>query len=269
MQDVLIALQTDLASSIALHYAGYLKKIIGCKMQAIHIPDLEAPGHSPGGGWVHKTWENAVLQESRQQISQLVRGEAFQGADVGRPKIVPGDRDPVILEEILKIKYDLLIEGLLHSFEPNRFFKKLDSKLYRNLPCPVLMVKNLVDLDRGVQIVATPATISSVTAWFCKLLNELPVEPDVLVCNFKTSSDEIVILENDPHVIADIEDRLLKHGKKPGSIRTAKGSASKLAALVRNHALVVAPLQAGNNSMAHLLSRSPCPTLFCPKHKPR
>lgn len=268
MQDVLIALQNNLASNIALHYAGRLKKFVRCKMQAIHIPDLAAPGHSHGGGWVHDTWENAVLQESRQQISQLLRGELFQGTGIGRPKIVPGDRDPVILEEILKNKYDLLIEGLLHAFEPDRFFKKLDSELYRNLPCPILMVKNLVNLDRGVQIVATPTTFSSVMAWFNKLLSELPMEPDILVCHFESSTDEIVVLENDPQVIADIEDRFLKHGKTPGSIKTAKGSASKLAALVRNHALVVSPLPTGNSSMAHLLAMSPCPTLFCPKHKP-
>ena len=79
----------------------------------------------------------------------------------------------------------------------------------------------------------------------------------------------MVILENDPQVIADIEKRLFKQGKKPASMTTANGSADKLAALVRNHALVVAPLPTGNSSMAHLLSTSPCPTLFCPKLKPR
>jgi hypothetical protein len=264
MQDVLIALQTDLASNIALHYAGHLEKAVPCKMQAIHIPHLETPNHSPGGGWVHQAWEEAVLQKSRQQISQLIRGEAFQGARVGRPKIVPGERDLVILDEIVKNKYDLLIEGLLHAFEPDRFFKKLGSELYRNLPCPVLMVKNLMDLKRGVQIVASPARLSSVMAWFFKLFSDLPVAPDILVCIFENTPDEIVVLENDPQIIADAENQCSKHGKTPGSITTVKGSASKMAARVRDHALVVSPLPNGNSAMAQLLSRSPCPTLFCP-----
>jgi len=162
MQDALMALQTDLASRIAIRYACQLEKSARFNMQAIHIPDLDEKGHSPGGGWVHQTWENAIVQQAGEDIAGMLRKELFYYS-IGEPKIVPGERSQVILEEIRQKQYDFLIEGFLHSFE---FFQKLDSDLYRNILCPVLMVKNLMDLNRGIQIFTTPDTISSVLSWY-------------------------------------------------------------------------------------------------------
>ena len=185
MQDVLISLQTDLASSIAIRYACQLEKLVRFTMQVLHIPDMDETGHSHGSGWVHETWENAIVQQAREDIAKLVQKELFHYSTV-EPKIIPGERDLVILEEIRQKKYDLFIEGLLHSFEPDRFFQKLDSMLYRSLPCPALLVKNLVVLDRGIQIVGTPDTIPSLLLWFFKIFNNLPADPDIF-CLLYTS----------------------------------------------------------------------------------
>jgi len=267
MQDVLIALQTDLASGIAIRYACQLEKLARFNMQAIHVPDMDEQGHSPGGGWVHQTWENAVIQQARKKIARLVKEDLFYCYLARAPKIVQGEKDEVILEEMRQKNYDFFIEGLLHSFEPDRFFQKLDSRLYRNLTCPVLMVKNLVNPDRGIQIVGTPETVSFVLPWFFKVLNELPVEPDILICHFETSLGKVTFLENDSDLISGIEDQFLKQGKKPGKIRTARGSVDKLVSLVRDHALLVSVLPESRSHMADMLSMSPCPILFCPEPK--
>ncbi len=264
MQDALMAVQTDLASSIAVRYTHRLEKLIRFKTQAIHIPDMDENNHSPGSGWVHKTWENAIIQKAREDITRMFLKEHFI-YNGWSPMIVPGERDRVILEELRHKRYDFFIEGLLHSFEPDRFFQKLDSDLYRNISCPVLLVKNLVDLNRGIQIVGTPNTISFGLSWFFKIWNGIPAEPDILICHFEPSLEKRIILENDGDLFADIEEKFLKYGKKIASIKTAKGSPEKLISFVRDHALLVSPLTRGNSHIAQMLAMSPCPILFCPE----
>jgi hypothetical protein len=266
MQDALMALQTDLASSIAVRYACRLEKIVRFKMQAIHIPDMDEDKHSPGSGWVHQTWENAIVQKAREDITRLIQRERFN-YNSWEPKIVAGERDRVILEELRHKKYDFFIEGLLHSFESDRFFQKLDSDLYRNLPCPGLMIKNLVALDRGIQIVGTPDTISFVLSCFLKLWNTMVTRVDILICHFEPSTEKRALFENDSDLVSDIEERFLKYGKKPASIKTVKGSSEKLISFVRDHALLVSPLPTSSSYIAQMLAMSPCPILFCPESK--
>ncbi len=266
MQDVLISLQTDLASSIAIRYACQLEKLVRFTMQVLHIPDMDETGHSHGSGWVHETWENAIVQQAREDIAKLVQKELFHYSTV-EPKIIPGERDLVILEEIRQKKYDFFIEGLLHSFEPDRFFQKLDSELYRSLSCPALLVKNLVNLDRGIQIVGTKETVPTLLYWFFKVFNKPTADPDILLCHFETSWEEAVFMENDTVLISDIESDFLKQGKTVGKIKTVKGSPDGLALLVRDHALVISAYPQSQSDMAHLLSMSPCSILFCPEFK--
>jgi hypothetical protein len=264
MQDALMALQTDLASRIAIRYAGRLEKLVRFNMQAIHVPDMDEKGHSPGSGWVHQTWENVIVQQAREDIAGLLRKELFYYS-IGEPKIVQGERDRVILAEMNQKQYDFFIEGVLHSFEPDRFFQKLDSDLYRNILCPVLMVKNLMDLNRGIQILGTPDTVSSVISWFLKLWSELPAEPDILVCQFEPSMEKHVFIENDNDLISIIEARFIKYGKKPATVKIVKGSSNSLVSLVRDHALLVSPLPTSSSQIAQMLAMSPCPILFCPE----
>ncbi len=266
MQDALMALQTDLASRIAVRYACRLENLVRFNMQAIHIPDLDEKKHSPGSGWVHQTWENVIVQQAREDIAGLLRKELFYYS-ISEPKIVPGERDQVILEEMDRKRYDFFIEGFLHSFEPDRFLQKLDSDLYRNILCPILMVKNLVDLNRGIQILCTPDTVSSVMSWFLKLWSELPAEPDILVCHFEPSMKEHIFIENDSDLITTIKAGFLKYGKKPANIKTVQGSSKNLVPLVRDHALLVSPLPTSSSQIAHMLAMSPCPILFCPEFK--
>ncbi|NOX33963.1 MAG: hypothetical protein GXP56_09535 [Deltaproteobacteria bacterium] len=267
MQEVLISLQADLASGIAIRYACQLEKSARFNMNAIHIPDMDEKGHSPGSGWVHQTWENAVIQQARKKIAQLVKEDLFYCYLTRNPKIVPGEKEQVLLDEMRQKNYDFFIEGLLHSFEPDRFFQRLDSRLYRGLACPVLMVQNLTDLEKGIQIVGTRETVFSVLPWYFKLLKSLPEKPDILLCHFEAPGGKASFIENDTTLISGIEDRFLKHGKKPGRIRTVKGSPNELGLLVRDHALIASVLPQSRSSMASMLSMSPCPILLCPESK--
>jgi hypothetical protein len=267
MHDVLITLQTDLASSIAIRFMCQIEKFGQFNLQTAHVPDLEKDGHPPASGWVHKIWEDEIVGKARKDISKLIQEENIVQYNRLAPLVLLGKRDQVILNELQHKDYDIFMEGLLHSFEPDIFFKKIDSDLYRNSPCPILMVKNLVKLDRGIQLVGTPDRISLLLPWFCKFWKDQPLKVDVLICQIENQAENITILENDDHLVSELENGGLRHRTAPYTIKTAKGSSKKLASLVRDHALIMSFIPESKGNMAHMIAMSPCPILFCPRGK--
>lgn len=267
MHDVLIALQTDLASSIALRFMCQMEKFGKFNAQAVHVPDLDKDGHPPAVGWVHKIWEDEIVGKAREDIAKLIQKENIIPDKLLSPIVLLGERDQVIQSELHHKTYDIFMEGLLHSFEPDMFFIKLDSDFYQNLLCPILMVKNLVKLDRGVQVVGTPETISLLLPWFYKFWKDQPLKVELLICQFENQAENITILENDNQLVSEIENGGLGDRTAPYTIKTAKGSAKMLASLVRDQALVMSFVPKRKDNMAHLLAMSPCPILFCPEEK--
>ena len=265
MHDVLMALQTDLASSIAIRFMCQIKKFGQFNIQTAHVPDLEKAGHPPGSGWVQKIWEDEIVGKARKDIAKLIQEENSAQYNLPAPLVLLGERDQVILSELQHKSYDIFIEGLLHSFEPDLFFARIDSDLYRNPPCPILMVKNLVKLDRGIQLVGTPDRISLLLPWFDKFWKDQPLQADVLICQFENQEENITILENDDHLVSELENGGLRHRTEPCTIKTAKGPSKKLVSLVRDHALIMSLVPESKGNMARMLAMSPCPILFCPE----
>lgn len=264
MQEVLVALQNDLASRITIRYTDRLEKWFQLKVRTIHIPDLDEHGHTPGGGWVHEKWENAVVRRSREKIGTMIQKERFYGYQVPGPIIIPGDRAPVILDHLEKRPYDLFIEGALHTFEPDSFFTKLSSVLYLKIRRPVLMVKNFVDPALGTMVVGTAEQIITTASRLPQIVDDLPGSLDFLACEF--TEDETVTEINDTEFSDRLEQMLEGRKKVPSQIRKVKGTPPVLADLTRDHAVVVSDLPAPEDPLAYMLSQSPCPILFCPHH---
>ena len=127
------------------------------------------------------------------------------------------------------------------------------------------MVKNLVTLNRGIQVVGDHDTISSLLSWFFTLWEDLPVKTDFLICQFEDRNDEIVFLENDRQVVSIIEDGWSRSSTDTFTIKTVKGPERRIAELVRNHALVMSEIPMSWGKMAGILAKSPCPVLLCPR----
>lgn len=156
MHEVLIALQNNLASRIALRYAKQLEAVHRFNLQAIHIPEIRGTGPAPGSGWVKEKWEDAMTRESREEVSDLISREYLFHFSDSPLKTASGPEDQVILGELEDRPYDFFIEGRLHAFEPEAFTERISSRLYRDMVCPVLMVKNLPDPDRGTLVLSGP-----------------------------------------------------------------------------------------------------------------
>ena len=181
--------------------------------------------------------------------------------------MVAGKRDMEILHELQVSGYDLFAEGILHAFEPVNFLKKINSRLYRNLPCPALMVKNLVSLDKGILALGQVNDMSSCAAVFLKLFEGIQVDLDLICCRFQDAGEAAERnaasrLENG---LRAAENMLAAKGRTPRASRIVKGASESLDRSVRDYGLVVSSLPRENlekSPMVDLLSRNPSPVLI-------
>jgi hypothetical protein len=263
----LIAVKADLASSIAIRYACQLAELTGLKLQTLYVAKPDEQGRTPGTGWVRQTWEDAMVLKGRDSIAQLIQAEKIACPELGNPKMVAGKRDMEILHELQVSDYDLFTEGVLHAFEPVNFLKKINSRLYRNLPCPALMVKNLVSLDKGILALGEASDMQSCVSVFLKLFEGIQVHLDLICCRFQDAGDAA---ERNPASrletgLRAAENMLAEKRRTPRASRIVEAVSASLEQSVRDYGLVLASIPRENiekNPIIDLLSRNPTPVLI-------
>jgi hypothetical protein len=263
----LIAVKDDLASSIAIRYACQLAALTGLKPQTLYVVKPDEQGRTPGTGWVRQTWEDAIVSKGRDSIVQLIQAEKAACPELGNPKMAAGRRDMEILHELQVSDYDLFTEGILHAFEPANFLKKIHSRLYRNLPCPVLMVKNLISLEKGILAVGEDRDMPACIAVFFKLFEGIQVDLDLISCRFdsKLAAAAAESPEGQETGLHSAENMLTEKGRTARTSRIIQGAPDSLDQALRDYGLVLTSLRRENlaeNPMVELLSRTPCPVLI-------
>ena len=259
MHEVLIALQDNLASRIALRYAEQLETTVRFNMQAVHIPELNGSGSAPGSGWVKKKWENAVVQESREDIAQLIRNEYFFRFSNTGLKVLKGPRDQAILGELEERPYEFFIEGRLHEFEPDGFLAKLETRLYRETACPVLLVKNVVNPSHGTLILCADEP-PRVSGWLARMLSGLPGRLDMAFCQGLSGGSTSG--EPQPETVSPDRDTVLGTFETIDHLYTA--TSGELTRLARDYAMVVSVLPETSHPMAQMLAAVPSAVMLCP-----
>ena len=144
MLNTLLSLNADLGSSIALRYALALSSQIEMRIHGIHVVDPARLDAAPGSGWVRKTWENTLIETEKEDILRFLDVEKVDLPFLKFPKVVIGERTDKVLDELRTGEYGLFLEGVPPTTNPADFHKLVNSRLYRMIPCPVLVVKNLL-----------------------------------------------------------------------------------------------------------------------------
>ncbi len=191
----LIYLNADLASSIALRYVCQLANMKEMVIDSIHVEETAQDAHTPGTGWVRKTWEKGVKENAGQQILQLVNAEKRSCVCLSDPAIVVGDHEAEIKSAIGLNAYDFFVEGLLQSFSSMNFKEKILSKLYKNIPCPVLLVKNLVDINKVAIIIDKKENAEAFIASFKKIISDTGLICDLVKCELSSASSDARVKE--------------------------------------------------------------------------
>jgi hypothetical protein len=267
MLKTLVSLNADLASSIALRYACQMASKVGMVLQTIHVEEPGAEGHPVGTGWVRRTWEKALLKTGEEEIAQLIQAEKSSCPPLAGPKMFVGDREEEILHELEREPYDLFIEGALHTFPSVNFYKKIHSRLYRHTSCPVILVKNLVKLDRVALLLRGGVDPARVVKTFLKIFEGAEVEVDLLYCKFQHGSGDPFQETEDPDAILSAAKALLQDGgRSPKESRVSQDTPEGLGDLFKDYGLVVSSIQRGGSKadpLTELLSRIPSPILLC------
>ena len=267
MLRTLVYLDADLASSIALRYACQLAQVIDMKLHTVHVEELEQDGHAPGTGWVRRTWENAMLKTGEFEIAQLIKADKSSCPMLGDSKILVGDRDNEILHEIQKESYDLFVEGSLHSFTDKKLYDKIHSRLYRHIPCPIIVVKNLVNLEKIALIVRDEVESKKLVSMFLEIFSGAKLNLDLIYCEFQEPGKRSSKGKADANrTLNAVEKILMEQNWHPEDCRTIQGAPEEIGDVLRDYGLVASPLHhsiSKKSNWFQLLHHIPSPILIC------
>jgi len=266
MLRTLVYLNADLASSIALRYACQLTHVIKMKLHTVHVEEPDHDGYAPGTGWVRRTWEDAMLKTGEFEIAQLIKAEKSSCPRLGPTKMLVGDRENEILREIQRESYDLFVEGSLHSFSPKKLYDKIHSRLYRHIPCPVMVVKNLVNLEKIALIVRDEVEYKKSVSMFLKIFGGAKLNLDLIYCKFQEPGELSFKGQKDANGILNaIKKNLIEKDWNPGDCRTIQGAPEEIGDALRDYGLVASPLHhsiSKKSPMFQLLNHIPSPILI-------
>ena len=267
MLRTLVYLDADLASSIALRYTCQLAQLLNMKLQSVHVEEPDHDGHAPGTGWVRRTWENTMLKTGEFEIAQLIKAETSSCPKLVAPKMLVGDRENEILREIQRESYDLFVEGLLHSFTTKKLFDKINSRLYKHLPCPVIIVKNLVNIEKIALIVRSEIESKRLVSLFLNIFKSAKFKLDLIFCEFQEPGQLSFNANTENNgTLSDVEKMLVDNQWAPENCLTIQGAPEEIGDALRDYGLLACPLHhtiSKKSNWFHLLSHIPSPILIC------
>ena len=267
MIKTIVSLEANLASNIALRYACRLANLIEIELHTIHVMEPDSEGPPPGSGWVRKTWEGAMLTTEQAEIRRMVKAEKASFPRLGPPKMSVGDREKEILYELQSGFHDLFIEGALHTFNSAPFYSKIHSWFYRNTPCPIILVKNLVNLEKVLLVLSSEVNYAKLISKVLKFFKGGKVELDLIYCDFNRHEKSVRSKGEDPDTILRNAEKILSENEMPpAQCRVVQNSSDNAAELMQGYGLVASSIyrQTSKKSpLLELLSRTPYPLLLC------
>jgi hypothetical protein len=272
----IVYLNADLAASIALRYACQLATLTGMEINLLHVEPPDTEDHPPGSGWVRRTWEKGLISQATERIGQVIAMEKDRCPTLAPPKILLGQPESGILRTLRESDYDLFITGLLHSFSAQHFYKELHSKFYQQVPCPILMVKNPVEIKRAVILMEPDRTGVAQARTFARIFKGTSVAVDLMTCEFgkagaagpehvdETTLSLAKIAPEDP--VAEACAVLKEGGCAPEAILHLAGLPKAVGERLAGYQLVLVslPHHIGSSSpLVDCLSCIPSALLFC------
>ncbi len=252
----LIYLNADLASSIALRYVCQLANMKGILVDSIHVEETTQDMHTPGTGWVRKTWEKGVKENAGHKILQLVNAEKRSCIHLSDPVIMVGDHETEVKSTLGLKTYDFFVEGILQSFSPLKFKEKIFSKLYKNISCPVLLVKNFIEIKKVAIIIDQKENTRSLTDPLKKIIKDTGLVCDLVKCEL--NSESVVKVEEMTGGQDDNLDYSKTFIKKEAEIDIMKnikiqGDPVAAADFLHDYGLVVIPVDKAMSKHSHVI----------------
>ncbi|MGD9368438.1 MAG: hypothetical protein PVH87_22250 [Desulfobacteraceae bacterium] len=267
MLRALVSVNSDIASVIALNYACQLSGVVPMGIQPICVKEPESGDEAPGTGWVRRTWEQGLINREREAVHRLIEDEKVVSGVLAKPQFLLGNRDDQILANLLGGAYDLFVEGCVSCYERSELSQRLNSKLYRHLPCPVIIARNLIQLRKILVVLNDEVNVGKLLPTLIKLFKGADVRLDLMYCRFLEHKSPAEPIDTDLPLYQEVDEILEARGWTPGNRLALQGSVQSLARQIEEYSLVATSsfLQPGQDGSAllELLGATPAPILLC------
>ena len=157
MLKTLVAIEVDLASSMAIRYACDLGNLIPMELYPVYVkaPPPEVP--ATGTGWVRHTWEREIVEMGKEEIQEMLASEQESCPLLQEPRVIYGDREYELLKIVGQESFDLYVEGAPYPFNPANIQRRLHSKFYQKLACPLVWLRVLRKIHQALVVCPDPA----------------------------------------------------------------------------------------------------------------
>ncbi len=148
MIKTLVAIEVDLASSMAIRYACQLGSLIQMELYPVYVkaPPPEVP--SVGTGWVRHTWERELVEMGKEEIQEMLASEMETCPLMQEPRVIYGDREYELQKIMEQEKYNLYVEGAPYPFTAANIYQRLHAKFYQRLNRPLIWLRMLRKINQ-------------------------------------------------------------------------------------------------------------------------
>jgi len=159
MLKTLVAIEVDLASSMAIRYACQLGNLVDMKLYPVYVkaPPPEVP--NAGVGWVRRTWEREIVARGKEEIQEMLASEMEACPELQEPRVLYGDREYELLKIMEHEPFDLYVEGAPYPFTPANIHRRLHQKFYQHLGTPLIWLRILRKINQVLVICQDPADV--------------------------------------------------------------------------------------------------------------
>jgi acetyl esterase/lipase len=169
MLKTLVAIEVDLASSMAIRYACDLGNLIPTELYPVYVkaPPPEVP--ATGTGWVRHTWERQIVEMGTEEIQEMLASEQDSCPLLQAPRVIYGDREYELLKIVGQESFDLYVEGAPYPFNPVNIQRRLHSKFYQKLASPLIWLRVLRKIHLALVVCPDLVSARAVLPAFGKL----------------------------------------------------------------------------------------------------
>ena len=161
MIKTLVAIEVDLASSMAIRYACQLGNLTNVRLYPVYVkaPPSEVP--ATGIGWVRRTWEREIVASGKEEIQEMLASEMDSCPKLQEPRVISGDREYELLKILENEPFDLYVEGAPYPFTPANIHQRLHQKFYQHLGTPLIWLRILRKIDQVLVVCQDPADVGA------------------------------------------------------------------------------------------------------------
>lgn len=262
MMKALVPVEMTLASNVALRFLCRKAESLGIAVQPIHIEEPDNKAHSSQTGWIRKSWESGLRQAGLEEVQRILKSEKLDCFVMPNPIVRVGDREDNILEELHVGGYDLFVEGEVSNFNGGEFRKRLRSRLYRQMPCPVLIVRNMVQSDRVALVVDEKTNVEHLVISFSRYFADADVDFDL--CSY--AMHDLGQGVHPDELLAEAGELLKERGFIPARRLSLLSGPAAAAQALHDYGLIVANQNrkaSRKSAMTEVLGLVSSPLLLC------